>query len=716
MPNGPPPPPPLDGLEEFEPFEAPRSTAPLPFDIADRPRRQPVAPDKLDILLREAFGFAAFRPHQEEVCRAALGGEDLLLVMPTGAGKSLCYQLPGLARAGRTLIISPLIALMEDQVAKLRAFGAAADRLHSGRDRDGAIAAGSAWREGRLDFLFVAPERLAVPGFIRLIHDHPPDLVAVDEAHCISHWGHDFRPDYRLVGERLERPETTPIVALTATATPRVQRDIVERLGIPGARRFIRGFRRTNLAIECVEAPPSSRRDMVLSILADSERRPALVYCPSRRETEALAAELGGTTRAAAYHAGLPSRTRDRVQEAFLGGALDVVCATIAFGMGVDKADIRTVIHTALPGTVEAYFQEIGRAGRDGDPARAFLLWSWADRRTHEHFHGRDYPETPVLEKVYRALGPQPVARAELGVLLGIDSDVLVAALNQLWIHGGANVDPEENAIRGTESWRQTYPAQREHRLAQLEEICRFAGGRGCRMTTLVGHFGDRDDRGADCGVCDHCASADCLLRRFCDPSPREADVLTAIVDALKTGSGRTTGQIFKDAAAPHGLARKDFERLLDALIREDIVETWPDSFSKDGREIRFLRAGLTRKARLAGNIDPTDVQLVAEVRSKAGAKTRPRTKKTISQPQLDIVLTTEQERCIKALRTWRLAEARRRRVPAFRIMGDRTLEALVRARPTDLDELLDVHGIGPTIARKYGKRLLEVLGGEGSE
>ncbi|MCD4748131.1 MAG: ATP-dependent DNA helicase [Thermoanaerobaculales bacterium] len=694
--------------------QPPPPPPPFPGEIPNNrqePEKKPLVTKNLQLLLSEIFGFPAFRPHQEEVCRAAIDGEDLLLVMPTGSGKSLCYQLPGLVRGGTTLVISPLIALMEDQVAKLRSTGVVADRLHSGRDREGAYQTVQAWRDGRLDFLFVAPERLAVPSFLRLIEERPPNLVAVDEAHCISHWGHDFRPDYRLVGERLPRRKSTPIVALTATATPRVQKDIVEKLGIPSAHRFIRGFRRTNLAIECVEAPPSSRRDMVAALLADPDRRPALVYCPSRRETEELAAELATLAPASAYHAGLPASTRDKVQDAFFGGKLEIVVATIAFGMGIDKADIRTVVHTALPGTIEAYFQEIGRAGRDGQSARAVLLWSWADRRTHEFFHGRDYPETTVLDRVFELLKAAPISKDDLGSRLRLEPEVLVAALSQLWIHGGALVDPDEKAIRGNPGWRKTYTQQREHRMAQLEEICSYGGGRGCRMTALVRHFGDREDHGRDCKICDHCVPADCLLRRYRDPTPAEAEIMTGIVDLLGNNSGRTIGQLFRETAENRGLARKDFERIMDALVREDFVEIWSDSFTTDGREIRFQRAGLTRTAKLAGSPDPTGVQVVAEVLSRARSKKKsPRTGK-VAQASVKTVLSGEQEEMIAGLRKWRLGEARRRRVPAFRILTDRTLEALVRARPSDEEELLDVAGIGPTILRKYGKSLLEILG-----
>jgi DNA topoisomerase-3 len=677
-------------------------------------RRSSTPVDKLDGLLLSAFGHESFRPLQEEVCRAVTAGSDVLLVMPTGAGKSLCYQLPGLARGGTTLVLSPLIALMEDQVAALSARGLAAERIHSGRDRLESRLVCRRYLDGELDYLFVAPERLAVPGFPEMLARRPPVLIAVDEAHCISHWGHDFRPEYRMLSERLPILRPAPVIALTATATPMVQRDIVEQLEVPDARLFIHGFRRTNIAVEVVEAAPSLRRDLVQRVLADEKRRPAIVYTPTRKEAEALGAELNEIFPAAAYHAGMSADTRDSVQRSFQTDEIEVIVATIAFGMGIDKPDVRTVVHTGLPATLESYYQEIGRAGRDGAPSRAVLLYSWADRHTHQFFFDRDYPEAAVLESVYAVLGPQPQSSADVRARSGLDRNLFSTALEKLWIHRGAVVDPEENASRGSDDWRKPYRTQRNHRQDQIERVMVFAGGRGCRMLDLVRHFGDQRDSGQPCGSCDQCAPAGCVAAAFRTPTADEKDVLAAVLDLLFDRDGLTSGQLFRQGGEPAGFARPIFETFLDGLAREGLIEVRADSFVKDGRTIRFQRVWLTRRGQLAGTGDVDGVRVVEMAvkprqKKRTAGRGRAAVKKSVrSVPEAE--LEDEEIALFARLRAWRLEEARRRRVPAFRILTDRTLTAICRARPSDDEELLEVAGIGPTLLRKYGRKVLAVV------
>ncbi len=463
----------------------------------------------VDLVLREDFGFAEFRAHQRAVCQQIVAGRDVLLVMPTGAGKSLCYQLPGVARGGTTLVVSPLIALMDDQFAKMRALGFAAARIHSGLSREESREACRQYLRGDLSFLFIAPERLRVPGFAELLAKRPPTLIAIDEAHCISQWGHDFRPDYRMLRERLPRPAGCPVVALTATATPAVQRDILEQLGLRDAVRSIHGFRRTNLAVQVVEAMPRTRSELARKVLQQPGRLPAIVYAPTRKHADELAGELSQGLRAASYHAGKEAAERDRVQTAFLEGGLDVVVATVAFGMGVDKANVRSVLHLSSPSSVESYYQEIGRAGRDGKPSLALMLCSGADRRIHEFFCDRDYPPLSELERVYTALASEAQFKGSLARSLKLEDEDLDRILDKLWMHGGARIDADDRVLPGSSEFRSAYPVQRRNREAQLAAMTRFLYSDDCRMLALVRHFGDEEDHGRPCGLCDRCRPQD---------------------------------------------------------------------------------------------------------------------------------------------------------------------------------------------------------------
>ncbi|MEN3026149.1 MAG: RecQ family ATP-dependent DNA helicase [Chlorobiota bacterium] len=358
---------------------------------------------ELQRVLQTVFGFSDFRPGQLEIIRSVLAGHDTLVVMPTGAGKSLCYQLPALVLPGMALVISPLIALMEDQVQALQRRNISATCLHSG------LQEGYVWHRlegaasGAYRLLYVAPERLQQKSFISRLRQCRLSFVAVDEAHCISEWGHDFRPAYLEIAPALRQLGSPPVLALTATATPEVLRDIEELLQLRSPRRFIGGFDRPNLVWWVEES--KDKRERLVQFCADRRDRPVLVYAASRRRVEQLCRHLQAQgLRAAAYHAGLDPDARQRIQREFLARNLPLLVATSAFGLGIDKPDIRAVIHYDPPLTLEAYYQEAGRAGRDGEPAECFLLYDPRDCAVQHQLLAAAHPEWETVVQVYRAL------------------------------------------------------------------------------------------------------------------------------------------------------------------------------------------------------------------------------------------------------------------------------------------------------------------------
>ena len=730
-------------------------------------------------LLQQRFGHSSFRPHQHTICQTVADGHDALVVMPTGAGKSLCYQLPGLARRHQIpgaccVVVSPLIALMDDQANKLLAQGFKAARIHSGCDREASREACRQYLRGELDFLFFAPERLAVPGFPELLAKRTPSLVAIDEAHCISHWGHDFRPEYRMLGERLPLLRPAPVIALTATATPAVQDDIVELLGLgtfggheahqhggdrdaddddTGHRklrvhRFIHGFRRENLALEVVDCAPTQRRALAAKAVADPAHRPAILYAPTRKDAEEIAAEFAEEGLAvAAYHAGLNPKIRESVQNAFLKGSLEVVVATIAFGMGVDKADVRTVVHFSLPSSLEAYSQEVGRAGRDGKPSRALLLGSMVDTKMHGFFLDRDYPDPKELGRVWRALGPTDDDEVAVRRASGVDEDTFAKAIEKLWIHGGA-LGFGGVWRRGHDKWEKPYLAQKRHKEAQIAGMNRFLDEKSCRQLALLRHFGDVDNKGA-CGICDGCDPTACRLRTSREMTDEEAKLLASIENRLRTAGqkGLSTGKLYAESLEPKEIDRRSFEHLLAALVRANRVNLEERVFSKEnGERIRYNNATIAN----ASSSSSATVSMFVSAREGGAAKKRaPAKKRTATAaraPGENVVVLDDDDTAsrqrgagfggdsraprpgrtrvdgdwatapaglLNALRAWRLEEAQRAKAPAFTIFSDRVLIALAKARPTTVEALVLVPGMNKRLVDRKGHELVALCAQE---
>ena len=339
-------------------------------------------------VLKTHFGFDSFRPLQEEIITHVLSGGDSLALMPTGGGKSLCYQLPAMCLPGMTLVVSPLIALMKDQVDALNANGIPAKFINSSLTAAEIEQVQSEAAREQVKILYVAPERLASAGFRRFLGSAKLSLLAIDEAHCISEWGHEFRPDYRNLRQlRADFPQV-PAIALTATATEQVRQDIIEQLGLSRGKVFLSSFNRENLTYS-VESKEGYWAKL-LALLKEHRDESAIIYCFSRQETEELAEDLNSRGfHARPYHAGLEPDTRRLTQDEFIMDRTPIIVATIAFGMGIDKPDIRLIVHHSLPKSVEGYYQETGRAGRDGLPSQCVLFYSYADRAKHEYFISR---------------------------------------------------------------------------------------------------------------------------------------------------------------------------------------------------------------------------------------------------------------------------------------------------------------------------------------
>jgi ATP-dependent DNA helicase RecQ len=578
--------------------------------------------DELREALQQHFGFDNFRDGQREIVEQVLDGQDVLAVMPTGSGKSLCYQFPACVLEGTTLVVSPLIALMKDQVDALRDFGVAATLINSSIGFQEQQARMLEMAQGEYRIVYVAPERFKNDNFLNAVRDTDVDLLAVDEAHCISQWGHDFRPDYLKLGEVREILGGPPTIALTATATNLVQRDILENLGLPGAEVVVSGFERPNLFYEVyVAGGDEDKLSRIEKVVEHWRGESVVVYCATRRQVDEVTRGLqrGGVV-VGTYHGGLSDRQRARVQEAFMHGDVPVLVATNAFGMGVDKPDVRAIVHYNIPGSLEAYYQEAGRAGRDGEPADCIVLYNRRDRGIHDFFIENSFPEKEVVESVWMFLYKKGVDTHQLG------ADEIADKISRSSRGGHVHNWAVETSLRLLEQGghidfgvRDGYPwvavldrarlrdlrvdwdrlkEQRDLGLRQLSDVETYATGQGCRQTYLLNYFNSTPSYDDGCGHCDNCVgqpdyaahagrtvvrldtddSADIVVRKLLSGVARargRADALT-LAAMLRGSTATDVRRPGFDSLSTHGILgyfnQQDLKELVDRCIGADLV------------------------------------------------------------------------------------------------------------------------------------------------
>jgi ATP-dependent DNA helicase RecQ len=645
-----PPPPPEDSL--FAP-------AP-PVSAAAGPSPPPLGPagsgsDALAALrqrIARVWGFAELRAMQAEAMQAALDGRDALVVLATGAGKSLCYQAPALVRPGLTAVVSPLISLMKDQIDALAGNGVPAAMLTSAQDPSEKRSVFAQLEARELKLLFVSPERLVLPGFFDELCERGLSGLVVDEAHCISHWGHDFRPEYRQIGSLRARAAHLPVQAFTATATPRVQGDICAELGLNDPLVLIGNSDRPNLTYRF--QPRSDTLSQTLAVVRRHPQEAGIVYCLRRRDVESLARDLAAAgVSCLPYHAGLDASTRKRNQERFLREDVSVIVATVAFGMGIDRSDVRYVVHAALPKGIEQYSQESGRAGRDGLPAECVLYFSGSD------VHG------------WRSLMERGAA------------------------------EPERSGSTDLEG-----------QLERLGRMWSFASGANCRHRFLVEHFGQSFQAQQACGACDVCLGElaavegssvlaqkilSCVVRceqRF--GAAHVTDVLRGrdTERVRRAGHGRLTtfGLLAQHSA-------RELRHWIDQLVGLEHLRAAPGTYPT----LALTRSGLEV---MKGTREVTLYALPPTARPARAARSAP----ALAALAAEVGAPTPDEGLFELLRGLRRRLAAERSVPPYLIFGDRTLALLASHRPRNQAELLTIKGIGEKKAQDLGPAVLALL------
>ena len=658
--------------------------------------------------LLEVFGYPDFRGGQEAVL-AALAERDVLAIMPTGTGKSLCYVLPAL-ELGRTVVVSPLIALMQDQVEGLQAAGVNATFINSHINRDEQNRRYMAFIRGEVPLLFVAPERFQNPRFTLGIRAAGINLLAIDEAHCISEWGHNFRPDYLQLGavrERLGFPRT---LALTATANPQVRLDVARRLGIAAeGAEIVTSVDRPNLtfAVEAIEGAEDRRR-WAVDYVRERPGLAGIIYVRTRRGVEEMAEALRNAgVKAEAYHAGLDRSRRTIVQRRFMLGDLPVIVATNAFGMGVDKQDVRYVIHLNMPGRLEAYYQEAGRAGRDGDHAECTLLYARADRRFQQGFIEDAHPDAPAVRATWqqwvRATTSVPNGDGRLPFDIG-DENTDGFAMTVAALRDSGLIDPV--ALRVTSSDLNApidvtgIARHRAHEEARLREMAEYSETTGCRRASILRYFGE--EPAEKCEACDNC-----LGRHEHDEAPEYPpdlyDNIVVLREQLARSSDRDPYLVFENRTA------------------RELATFRPSSMDA-------LRAVWGIGERRAAWFGQDLLRLIAEWET-AHPESAPPSSNPVVQPALGLrpgrtvsgVTSAVSEEDVRpddplyiALRAWRTERAKSEGAPAYTIFADRTLRDLVRLRPRNMHALMRAWGLGESRVERFGRELLEVVATHG--